>query len=114
MTRLRLLFAALLTPTLGSPEPLWVFVSVLPQKTFVEKVGGDHVEVLSMVRPGHSPATCDPTPQQINALTKAALYVRTGVAFENAWMRRIRSANPHAGVGCACGHRLARHRRACP
>jgi zinc transport system substrate-binding protein len=47
-----------------------------------------------MVRPGFNPHTYDPTPQQISALAAAVLYVRTGVPFENAWMERIRSANP--------------------
>ncbi len=45
-------------------------------------------------RPGFNPHTYDPTPQQISALAGAALYVRTGVPFEKAWMARIRSANP--------------------
>jgi len=45
------------------------------------------------VQPGYDPHTYDPTPQQIGALATAALYVRTGVPFENAWMDRIRSAN---------------------
>jgi zinc transport system substrate-binding protein len=88
------LISALLIPGVGGAEPLRVFVSVLPQKTFVEKVGGDQVEVRALVRPGHSPATYDPTPEQISALASARLYVRTGVPFENAWMERILSANP--------------------
>lgn len=99
MQMLRLfLISALLLPALGEAEPLSVFVSVLPQKTFVEKVGGNHVEVRALVRPGHSPATYDPTPEQISALASARLYVRTGVPFENAWMERIRSANPSLKV----------------
>ncbi len=89
-----LLFGVLLLPGLGNAEPLRVFVSVIPQQTFVEKVGGEHVAVRAMVRPGQSPATYDPTPEQINALAAAALYIRIGVPFENAWMERIRSANP--------------------
>ena len=87
------LIAVLLLPAIVGAEPLRVFVSVLPLQTFVQRIGGEHVEVGVMVRPGHSPATYDPTPQQIGALSQAALYVRTGVAFEDAWMDRIRSAN---------------------
>lgn len=79
-------------------EPLGVFVSVLPLKTFVEAVGGEHVAVETMVRPGFSPATYDPTPQQIGALARARLYVRAGVPFEAAWMARIRGANPDMTV----------------
>lgn len=93
-----ILFVVLLIPVLASARPLSVFVSVLPQKTFVERIGGDHVEVQAMVRPGHNPHTYDPTPRQIRDLTKAVLYVRTGIPFEQVWMDRIRSANPDMQV----------------
>ena len=75
-------------------EPLEVFVSVAPLKTFVEQIGGDHGAVRTMVQAGYSPATYDPSPQQIAALSNASVYVRTGVPFELAWMARIRAANP--------------------
>ena len=75
-----------------------LFVSVLPQKTFVEKVGGEHVEVHAIVRPGYSPHTYDPTPKQVAALTEAVLYIRAGVPFEDVWMERIRSASPEMQV----------------
>jgi zinc transport system substrate-binding protein len=85
-------------PSLVSAEPLRVFASVIPIQTFVEKVGGEHVDARAVVRPGFNPATYDPTPQQIAALNDAVLYVRTGVPFEQAWMERIRSANPDMQV----------------
>jgi len=88
------LSALLLLPLSGqATEPLLVFTSVVPLKTFVERVGGEHVEVQAMVQPGRSPATYDPTPRQVAALARADLYVRVGVPFEAAWMKRIRSAN---------------------
>jgi zinc transport system substrate-binding protein len=74
--------------------PLSVFVSVLPLQTFVERVGGERVRVHTMVLPGQSPATYDPSPKQIAALADADLYVRVGVPFESAWMARIHAANP--------------------
>lgn len=89
-----LLFFWLWVPWLANAAPLRIAVSVLPIKTFVERVGGQHVAVSSMVQPGFSPATYDPTPQQIVELSRAVLYVRVGVPFEHAWMTRIRSANP--------------------
>jgi zinc transport system substrate-binding protein len=77
-----------------APLPLRVFVSVLPQKTFVERVGGPRVEVQVMVQPGASPHTYDPTPRQVAALAEADLYLAIGVSFEDAWMGRIRATNP--------------------
>ncbi len=91
-------FILVLFPALVSSEPLRVFVSVPPQKTFAEKVGAHLVEVHSMVRPGHNPHTYAPTPRQISALSGTALYLRIGVPFEDVWMERIRSANPDMRV----------------
>ena len=86
---------ALSLPVIGSAERLPVHVSVLPLKTFVEKIGGDHVDVRLMIQPGQSPATYDPTPRQISTLANSVLYIRAGVPFEKAWMERIRSVNPN-------------------
>jgi zinc transport system substrate-binding protein len=83
----------LLVPTLSIAEPMRVFASVVPIQTFVQQIGGKHVDARAMVRPGFNPHTYDPTPQQIGALAGAALYILTGVSFEKAWMDRIRSAN---------------------
>ena len=44
---------------------LSVFVSILPQKYFVERIGGEHVRVSVMVGPGQSPATYEPRPRQM-------------------------------------------------
>lgn len=76
-----------------SGEPLDVFVSVLPLQGFAERVGGERVRVHTMVQPGQSPATYEPTPRQIAALADADLYLRVGVPFEGAWMKRIASVN---------------------
>jgi len=74
--------------------PLPVFVSILPQKYFVEQVGGARVAVSVMVGPGQSPETYEPTPRQMTALSNARLYFSIGVAFEDTWMKRILAANP--------------------
>jgi zinc transport system substrate-binding protein len=75
-------------------EPLDVTVSILPQEYFVDKIGGDRVEVNIMVEPGASPATYEPKPQQMKALSEAEAYVSIGVPFEKAWLEKIKSANP--------------------
>jgi zinc transport system substrate-binding protein len=97
--RLRiLLYVAALLPALANAGPVSVFVSVLPLQTFVEKVGGPHVAVQTMVRSGFSPATYEPTPKQIAALAQARIYFAVGVPFERTWLARIRSANPEMEV----------------
>jgi zinc transport system substrate-binding protein len=80
----------------AAPEPngpLNVTVSILPQKYFVERVGGEYVIVNVMVESGASPATYEPKPEQLTALSEAAAYFSIGVPFENAWLDKIASAN---------------------
>ena len=77
----------------STAEKLQLVVSILPQKYFVEQVGGEYVNVEVMVEPGASPATYEPKPQQLRVLSKADAYVSIGVPFENAWMNRITAAN---------------------
>lgn len=88
--------AALLALSLGASaaEPLNVYVSLLPMKSFVERVGGADVRVTVMVGPGQSPATYEPSPRQMAGLSTARAYFRIGVPFENVWMGRIAAARP--------------------
>jgi len=68
-------------------------VSVVPQQYFVQRIGGEHVEVNVMVLPGASPATYEPKPAQLTALAQAEVYFSIGVPFEDAWLAKIASAN---------------------
>ncbi|MGQ9481985.1 metal ABC transporter solute-binding protein, Zn/Mn family [Chloroflexus sp.] len=86
--------AAPATAAVATDEPMQVMVSILPQKYFVERVGGDRVKVDVMVGPGASPATYEPKPEQLTALSQAKAYFSIGVPFEQAWLERIQSANP--------------------
>ena len=70
-------------------DRLQVVVSVIPLKTIVTQVGGDGVDVMALVQPGHSPATYDPTPSQIATVAHADLLVRVGVPFERAWLPKL-------------------------
>jgi zinc transport system substrate-binding protein len=71
-----------------------ITVSILPQKYFVEKIGGDRVKINVMVKPGASYHTYEPLPQQLREISQAQAYITIGDAFENAWLDKIKSANP--------------------
>jgi zinc transport system substrate-binding protein len=85
-------------PLIDPGNRIKVFVSILPQAYFVKRVGGDRVDVSVMVGPGHSPATYEPVPKQIAELSKAKVYFRIGVPFENVWIDRVSKANPNMRV----------------
>lgn len=75
-----------------------VFVSILPQKSFVERIAGDLVQVEVMVPPGASPATHEPTARQMLALADAVAWFRIGVPFENTWAPRIADNHPQLPI----------------
>jgi len=75
-------------------KPLEVFVGVLPLQTFVEKIGGSHVNVHALVQTGFDPHHFNPTPQQVERLSQADLYVQSGIFFEKLWLDRFKAVNP--------------------
>ena len=74
--------------------PLPVVVSILPQKYYVEKIGGDAVSVSVMVPPGSNPEYYEPKPRQMSALARARVYFALGVPFEKVWMKKIQATSP--------------------
>jgi zinc transport system substrate-binding protein len=81
----------LLPLTTFAKPVLNVHVSILPQKYFVERIGQDLVNVHVLVKPGKSPATYSPSPDQIKKLTTSDVYFRIGVPFENSILEKIKS-----------------------
>ena len=74
------------------------FVSILPQAYFVQRVGGDYVTVSVLVGPGQSPATYDPTPKQIAALSDADVYFTIGVPFEARLLEKLTHLFPDLNI----------------
>ncbi len=70
-----------------------VIVSIVPQKLFVDKIGGEKVDVTVMVENGASPHTYTPKPSQMKKLSKAKLYLAIGVEFEEVWLNKFMNQN---------------------
>jgi zinc transport system substrate-binding protein len=68
-------------------------VSIIPQQTILEQIGGDKVEITLMVTPGNSPHTYEPKPAQMREIEKANLYFTIGVEFEEAWLDKFVAQN---------------------
>lgn len=71
-----------------------IVVSIAPEKTFVEKIAKDMVEVTAMAGVGDSPHSYEPKASQMIAISKADIYFSIGVEFEEAWLDRFKSQNP--------------------
>jgi len=87
-----------------------IFVSILPQKYFAERVAGELVNVSVMVGKGQSPATYEPTPKQMVLLNKSQLYFQIGVPFESIWIDAISKLNSELKIIECCKELSTRHR----
>jgi len=81
-------------------EKIIVATSIMPQKEFIEAVGGDKVKVIVMVPPGADPHTYEPQPSQLRELSKAKIYfqIGSGIEFEKTWMERLKELNPNMKI----------------
>jgi zinc transport system substrate-binding protein len=61
-----------------------VAVSIVPEATFVQAVCGDLADVITMIPPGSSPESYEPTPQEMENFSKADVYFAIGVPTEEA------------------------------
>ena len=79
-------------------KKLAVFVSIPPQKYFLHQIGKQRVDIQVMVKPGASPATYEPKPRQMAAISRTHIYFAVGVPFEKTWLKKIAAANPDMQV----------------
>jgi len=75
-------------------QQLSIFVSMLPQKFFVQKIVGQSIPVHVIIPKGHNPVTYGPKPSQITELSHAQLYFAIGVPFESIWLPKFKALNP--------------------
>lgn len=72
-------------PQAGNIEnSITVAVGIVPEATFVEKVAGDHVKVVTLIPPGNSPANYQPTATQMQGLSDASVYFAMQTPTEEA------------------------------
>jgi len=91
MKRIFLLLFLLLAPLLlAKPN---VIVSIAPQKTFVQKIAMDMVDLTVMVPEGSSPHSYEPKPSQMIALSNADVYFGINIGFENVWLEKFKTQN---------------------
>jgi len=88
----KILFSLLLLGTLLHAK-LHIISSILPEQKFIEAIGGAHVQVALMVKPGSSPHTYEPKPSQMKDISHADLYLAIGVEFEKVWLPRFAGQN---------------------
>lgn len=68
-------------------------VSILPEKIFLQEIGGDLVHISLMVNPGDSPHSYEPKPSQMREIENAQVYFSIGVEFEEVWLEKFKNQN---------------------
>ena len=107
MKKLLLLFAVLLAAlsTASAAERLNVasFSTILTE--IAEKVGGDHVHVFGLVRPGVDPHEYEPTPSDLKQVGDAQLILTAGKHLEN-YLNKLQEASGGKAVLLKVGDHL--------
>jgi zinc transport system substrate-binding protein len=93
-----LLCSPLAAGAAGPAAPLRIFVSILPAEFLAARVGGNRVQVETLVQPGHNMHTYAPTPMQMAGLASAHLYFRIGVPFETPLIAKLQRTVPELKI----------------
>jgi len=85
---------ALCAPAIAPASELKIFVSIVPEKTLVARIAGNHASTNTLVTAGMNPHTYEFTPQQLRALSETNLYFYTGLPFEERLLPRLKTISP--------------------
>ncbi|MBZ4683725.1 MAG: transporter substrate-binding protein [Fusobacteriales bacterium] len=75
--------------TFSKENKIEIYTSILPQKYFVEKIGGEKISVNSIVKEGMNPETFEPTTRDIINLSKSKMYFTIGLEFERKFINKL-------------------------
>lgn len=86
-----------------------VVATIFPVADLVRQIGGDAVQVTTLLPAGASPHTFEPAPEQVRAVARAAVFVEVGAGLDT-WAEKLRAAKsgPLAVVTLTAGLPLLR------
>ncbi len=89
---IRLLFICLITITLypsaghtspgNSAQTLRIYTAIAPLAFIIEQIGGSHLTVETLLTRGQDPHLFEPGPRLLHRLSKADMYLMSGLPFE--------------------------------
>jgi len=85
-------------PASPAAARLETFAGIPPVAYLVERIGSDRVSVGVLVQPGQDPHVFEPTPRQVVELSRARLFFRVGMPFEDRLVERIAGGPAHFTV----------------
>ncbi len=75
-----------------------IVVSILPQQYAVDRIGSEHVQTITLVGPGQSPHSYEPTPKQMAQLSQADAWLVSQTDFEAALIDKVKAMYPHLRI----------------
>lgn len=92
--------SALPHPALSAPaEPskIKIVATLFPYADWAAKVGGRHVEVITLLKPGASPHTYELTTKDVKAIQNASLLIYNGSGLDD-WAGKLVETSAHKGL----------------
>jgi zinc transport system substrate-binding protein len=71
-----------------------VITSIAPYNVFVQQLAKDFVTVKALVPENANPHLFEPSPEQVELLKDATLWIRTGEPFETKLLKAVKEQNP--------------------
>ena len=84
--------AVLVAAVAAAQPPLHVVATIFPLSDMVRQIGGETVEVTTLLPPGANPHTFEPTPAQIRAAAGARVFIQVGANLD-AWAAKALAGN---------------------
>lgn len=95
MIRFSLILAFLVGAVFAKPV---VTASILPTEFFVERIGGNSIEVNSMVRANADPHSFEPRASDMKKLESSQLFFAVGIEYEDVWLDKFSKAYPNLKI----------------
>jgi len=78
-------------------KPL-VLVSIAPYKFLAERIGGEAIEVETIIPPRSNPHAFEPTSRQVLEISRGQIWFRIGEPFEEKILPLLRKSSPQLAV----------------
>lgn len=82
------------TGDLQATDKLKVAATIFPLADMARVIGGSEVDVVTLLPPGSSPHTFEPTPEQMKQLAQANVFIQVGAGLDSFAEKLAHSANP--------------------
>lgn len=99
----RLCLLVLLVCGFALAGKLTVAVSLQPYGSLVREIGGEQVNMVTMLPPGADPHTFEPKPATLKDFAAVSVYFSDGSGIDNAWLPRFKGVNKNVTVVSLAG-----------